>query len=211
MYLDIFVSILIGFFTLRGLLTGFIFEIFSFAGLFGAALLTKKYVELFYQKLVLFLKIDSAQKGIDANFSIFAFSYLITFFAFYIVFYFLATILQRILKSVKLGWLDSFLGSILGFIKGAIISSLIVAFLMFLSPYSEMVNDALKDSSSKKLVGNMKVLLTLLPDSFKGKIENIGDVEQIGKNVLLNNLNKESDKTSTVEQDESNDLEEEEN
>lgn len=206
MYLDIFVSVILGFFTLRGLLTGFIFEVFSFAGLFSAAILTKKYVGVFYENLVSFLKIEGVDRGVESNFYIFIFSYLITFLGFYIVFYFIASVIQKILKSVSLGWFDRLMGSILGFTKGGIISSLIVAILIFLSPYNEAVNEIVEGSTSQKLVVKMSVLITFLPDSIKNRLKKLNNINKVNFDSFISeeddNVTSDNDKSEESKVDE---------
>ena len=127
--LDIFFSIIIIVFFLRGLFHGLAFELISLIGLILGYLVAITYLNILSTFIIKYIP---SLPNAAANIISFALLFIIT----NIILRFVANVLTRTLKYAMLGWLNRLLGGLFGILKGLILLSIIV-FLISLIPSSE--------------------------------------------------------------------------
>jgi len=178
-YVDLFILIIVGFFTLKGLLKGMIKEVGGIVGLFLAFIIASTQIG----------------KGADFLKSVFKInpgvSYILGFIALFLAVIIAVKILEgfllKIFKLTSTEWIDKIGGGILGFLFGTLIIAVLIVLLTFvpfsgslereqdtstLYPYAEFISKPLFNLSLRVNPG-AKRLKSIIEEEIKGKIPEI--------------------------------------
>lgn len=136
-YLDYIIVVVVAFFTVKGLLKGFVNQVLGFFGLLMALVLATKYMSDVAETVDNFLNIPPALATLLA--------YLLIFVATILAFQVLNHVLQKAVKVSFLHWVDKTLGLLVGALKGGVIMSLIFL-LISIIPLSGNLIPGLNDS-----------------------------------------------------------------
>ena len=138
---DIFICLILGFFTYNGFRHGFIEEMARIISLVGGFIFASK----FHNMLIPYLQrieIETIRVTV-AYFGIFVLSV--------IVITIVAKILQKFIELVLLGWLNRLLGVLLGLLKGFLIISLII-FIIQALPFKLDADNTIRQKLEKESV-----------------------------------------------------------
>lgn len=130
--LDIVLTCIVGFFTIRGFFRGLVREIAAILGLILGYILANVY----YSEVAALLTPYIANPAL-AQLA----GYLAVFLGTVAVVFLLSNLVRKLLQLVLLGWLDKLGGGALGFFKGALLCSIVVmALTAFLPARSEILS-----------------------------------------------------------------------
>jgi len=144
---DILFSLILIYFTIKGLFKGLIKEITDLAGLFISCCIASE----FHEKLNFIINKYNIITD-EKNSQIIAF--IIIFLISIITIRILSSLIQKFFEFVYLGWLNRLLGSLLGFIKGLLVVSVII-FCLGIMP-TKIINQLNDDSTIYKIGNNIK-------------------------------------------------------
>jgi len=182
---DIFICLILGFFTFNGFRHGFIVEMARIISLVGGFILSSK----FHNSLIPYL-----QPYIEEEIIRVTAAYMVIFVISVIVITIISKILQKFIELVLLGWLNRLLGMLLGLLKGFLIISLIIFIIQALPlkfDEDNTIRQKLENESVMyKICNHVKELVILtMPmnntlDIFQNKIKGISNEKNVQK--LLN-------------------------
>ena len=165
---DVFICLILGFFTINGFRHGFIEEMARFISLVGGFILASKFHKLLIPYIEPYIIEESIQVTV---------AYLMVFSAAVILITIIAKILQNFFELVLLGWLNRLLGVLLGLVKGFLIISLII-FIIESIPFKLDEQNTIrqkleKDSVMYQICNHVKelVILTVPMDKLQEKIK----------------------------------------
>jgi membrane protein required for colicin V production len=175
-YLDIIVIVLVTLLGLKGLLTGFIKEVFSLLGIIGGVFLASRF---------------SKDVGIFVNDNIFTISnssalsatgFVISFLVFFIIVYMFGALIQKIVASAGLGVFDKIGGMIIGGSKIFLIFSIIAFGLNSVEAIKKNIESKVENSIMFPILVNTgSYIVKLNPDEL---VEDINDgVEKVRENL----------------------------
>ena len=121
---DIFILIILAFFTFSGFKNGFIKEATRILGMIGGFSAAHN----FHDNLIPFLEVHISNPNILT-----VVSYLAVFCITLVIMNTLAMVLQKFFELILLGWLNRLLGTLMGLIKGVLVVSIII-FILEIAP-----------------------------------------------------------------------------
>lgn len=151
-WLDIALVIVLGWFTLSGLMAGLIREVFSLAGLILGVGLAIQYHQQLVPSLGFIESREAAQVVAFAG----------IFIAVGLVAHFLASILQRILALLFLGWANHLGGATFGLLKGAMILDVALQVILRL-PFFNLGGAVTGSGVAQLVISLMPSILRLIP------------------------------------------------
>lgn len=131
-FLDVIILCILAFFSIRGLMHGFVDEIIGLIAIFGGLYLANN----FYADLAIY--IDFIQEPLWKNLA----AYIIIVVAVIIVMKIVHSLLQKIMNFSFVGWIDSIGGLIIGGIKGLLLCAIMLILIDTFSPSVEMIEQS---------------------------------------------------------------------
>ncbi len=157
---DIILGVFILIMAIKGLIKGFVRELFGLVALLSGVFLAHTFHAQFGQTFVKFLHINQTTANVSAFFIIFFVSYLVIFF--------IGVVIASMIKKVDLGFIDRVFGFTFGIAKATIV--IVVAVLM-------MDSFSFLQSASKSLKKDSRIYA--LTERFITSTNMIDRVEQI--------------------------------
>jgi membrane protein required for colicin V production len=178
--IDIVLLVVIGIVAIKGLIRGFVMEVFGLIALAAGYFVSYKYSHIFAK--------PAAALGLGEKASG-AMGYVLAFLVAYFLTVIIGAFLSKAFKEVNLGWLNRGGGFLFGGLKGAVILGLIVSAVVTIAPkdatFSKNLQKGLVSGSLMKISPYVYDLMNKIPDVKKINPFDIPEIKDVKDKLNL--------------------------